>query len=40
VQQHVTIKADPGDMSVVRIEKSQVGQTPVHRIQLQGGGKA
>ena len=40
VQQHVTTKANPGDISVVRIEKSQVGQTPVHRIQLQDRSNA
>jgi hypothetical protein len=35
VQQYVTTNANPGDISVVRIEKSRVGQTPVHRIQLR-----
>ena len=40
VQQHVTTEANPGDISVVRIEKSQVGQTIVHHIRLQDGGNA
>jgi hypothetical protein len=35
VQQHVTTQANLGRISVVRVEKSQVGQTPVHRVQLQ-----
>ena len=40
VQQHVTTEANPGDLSIVRIEKSRVGQTLVHRIQLRDGGNA
>jgi hypothetical protein len=37
VQQRVTTEADPGDISVVRIEKGLVRETPVHRVQLRDG---
>ena len=40
VQQHVTTEADLGDTSVVRIDRSLVRQTPVHRVQLHDGGVA
>jgi hypothetical protein len=35
VQQHITTEATPGDISLVRITKTTVGQTLVHRVQLR-----
>jgi hypothetical protein len=37
VQQRVTTEPNLGNLSIDRIEKGMIGQTPVHRIQMRDG---
>jgi hypothetical protein len=40
VQQHITTEADLGNLSVIRIDRGQIGHMPVHHVQLRDAESA